>query len=253
MTTYKELVFEKAKKVLIIDDVPDDVRALRDALESKEISYEYRKVDLAGEPQKFYPIESVDLIFLDLNYNHGVMGPVNADFCAEQIKNSVVEGQIYYLVGWTKDPEEFQDVIDLLAEYNLPPVMFTAMKKDWFRSPAYANNYNIDGLFQTIDQQFNDKENIQEFAGQIISNEEDSVLINCLMNEDPNIFEVRRFDLLPFQNHIALVKGGFVKIKITTKPGSRVFEFFADPEDRSALFIKSDDFLEFDDLSFLQG
>lgn len=248
---YEELVIDHPKKVLIIDDVPNEVQSIRNALKSKEIPYEYRNVDLTGESKKLNPIESVELVFLDLNYNTGILGSIDPYLCAEQVKLGINEGQFYYLVGWTKDPENVSDVVDILRDLNLTPVTFVAMEKEKYR--ISENVYDHKSLFMDIKDQFKQTEKIEEFLGQVILKEEDSVLINCIVLDDPGTFEVRRFDLLPFQNHVILDKGSFVKIRITTKPGSRTFEFFQDSEDLSHLFKKSDDFEDFDDLSFLKG
>lgn len=245
---YEELISESSTKVLIIDDKESEVRSIRNALEHKEIPYEYRPVDFSL-PADFKPIDSVELVFLDLDYQHGMLNTVNPDLCAEQVRQGVNPGQVYYLVGWTKDPDEMPDVVHALIQLELSPVTYVALEKNDYR--IGDEDYNIDKLFNDINIKFKETETVREFLGQIIAREEDGVLINCIVLEEPGTFEVRRFDLEPFREDTKLDKGSIVKIKVITKPGSRIYEFLPENDDKAALFIKSDDFEDFDDLSFL--
>jgi hypothetical protein len=246
---YDELVASSVKKVLIIDDREDEIHSIKEALNAKEISNEYLKVDVFEQTNKQLPIEGVELVILDLHYNE--LAAIDPELCADQVGKGVSEGQPYYLVGWTKDPEQVEDVVDILRSRNLPPIAFTSMRKETYREGEMK--YNTDRLFADIKTELKKVETVQEFIGRIIDIEENSVLINCIILDDPEVFEVRRFDLLPFENYISLALGTIIKIKVTTKPGSRIFEFITDDAAKSKLFIKPDDFDDLEDLSFLKA
>jgi hypothetical protein len=249
MMTYEDLVIDKPVKVLIIDDVESDIKSIKERLDDKDIPYEFRQVDLGGDRKEYQPLETVELVFLDLDYKHGFLNPVDPYLCAEQIRQGIREGQQYYLVAWTKDPDDLPGVLEALRELNLLPVTSVAMKKVIYETSK--NAYNIDQLFTDINIEFKKTEEVQEFLGRIIAVEEENVLINCILLDDPEVYEVRRFDLLPLQGHIDLVKGTVMRIKVTTKPGSRTYEFIQENPEKAKLFIKPDDFEDLDDLSFL--
>ncbi len=245
---YEELVSDNPTKVLIIDDKESEIQSIKNALERKEIPYQFREVDFSAHAN-FEPIESVELVFLDLDYQHGMLGSVNPDLCAEQVRQGVNPGQSYYLVGWTKDPDEMPDVVEALFHLHLSPVTYVAMEKNEYR--IGDEDYNIDKLFNDINLKFKETESVKEFLGQVIVREEDGILVNCIVLEEPGTFEVRRFDYEPFRDDTNLDRGSIIKIKVTTKPGSRTYEFLPETDDKAALFIKSDDFEDLDDLSFL--
>ena len=91
------------------------------------------------------------------------------------------------------------------------------------------------------------------YLGQIVAIEEVSVLINCLIDKDSKTFELRRFDLEIFKKYIDIELGNFIEIKVKTTPGNREFEFNEIYKDLSEIFIKSDDFEDIGDVSFLNG
>jgi hypothetical protein len=51
------------------------------------------------------------------------------------------------------------------------------------------------------------------------------VILNCLIDEDKNITQYRKFDTETFKEKINLIEGQGVQITIKTKPGIRIFEF----------------------------
>ena len=85
-------------------------------------------------------------------------------------------------------------------------------------------------------------ENVILFYGEIIDIQKDHILLNCLLDESHSNFQIRRFDILPFINSVDLEGGKFISIKVTTKPGIRIFEFLNEPNDLSEKFMKRDPF-----------
>ena len=76
--------------------------------------------------------------------------------------------------------------------------------------------------------------------GEIIDVEDEQVVIDCYLGGEgkDKVFQTRRFDLDPFIDVVDLKLGNFVRIKITTTRGKRVFEFSNEKSDLKELFDK---------------
>lgn len=234
----------KLPRIAILDDRPTEVQSIETGLKEKGIPFEFREIDLT-EGFQGVPIGSVELVFLDLNYEGAQFSPF---LCLEAIKTVVNVGQRYFLVAWTKDPDLLEQVIVELRDEGLMPVGYTSIQKARYRTAD--EKYDVDALFKKVEAEFKNLETEEVYLGQVLKTEENSILINCLIGEGE--FEVRRFDNKPFGSYISVNDSAFIKIKVTTKPGSRVFEFSNEIEDHSKLFIKTDDFKELGDVSFLK-
>ena len=234
--------------IVVIDDTEREVKSLLKALGEKGINTEYIKVDIAGNMPEHEPINSFKLMFLDLNYNTGIGSTFDAEYCAELVSRIVPKEKQYYLVTWTKDADKTEDVIEALKEYNVAPVKYSSKLKENYRTGN--DTYNIDVLLEELNQEFNRVIQFDEFYGEIIEFDENSVLINCLLNEEKGVYQIRKFDLIPFDDYINLQVGGIILIRSTTKPGSRLFEFFSESEDKKDLFKKPNYFEGLDNSRF---
>lgn len=66
-----------------------------------------------------------------------------------------------------------------------------------------------------------------QIIGQILEIRPEKVVMNCLIDEDKQSFQVRRFDRELLEDAVLLRVGGFVEINIYSKPGERKFTFQA--------------------------
>jgi hypothetical protein len=222
--------------VVIIDDTDREVVSLRETLNRRRISYEYVKVDLAGNMPDQNLIGTIKLVFLDLNYNIGFGSSFDPHYCAELVSRIVPKGKKYFLVAWTKDSDKTDAVIEILKEADLFPISYTSKLKEEYRTAD--SSYNTERLLDELNLEFDKIIETQMFYGEIIEVEENSVLINCLLDKEKHVLQIRRFDRTPFNNYIELVVGNFISITSVTKPGSRLFEFANETSDLTQYFKK---------------
>ena len=236
--------------VAVIDDTYREVESILDELKKRDIKNEYLNVDYAGNAFDHPLITTIKLIFLDLNYNNSYGARFDAEFCVTLISRIVPPGKQYYLVTWTKDPENTEEVIEILKERDLAPISYTSKKKEDFR--ISDNGYDIERLFKELDTEFEQIQEVVDFWGEIIEVEENSVLINCLVDKGRGVFQIRRFDKGPFVNHVDLKEGNYITIRTITKPGSRLFEYNNHSGDLSSYFVKKDYFKGLENTAFFK-
>ena len=228
-------------QVVIIDDKESDVRDLENAFNNLNIGSQYLKADDTEPNFPNKPFENVKLVFLDLVYKEHFGGDnFDAYICADWLKHTIPEGKKYILVIWSKDIGNTAELIAAIQETG-GTIPFEIIQKS--KSEYLINNVedNIQKMLGELGIRIKGPiTDVQEFYGKVIDIEEDAVLINCLLNENPKFFEVRRFDLQPFQGYIDLREGIFLRIKVTTKPGSRTIDFANEDIDISEKFVKPD-------------
>lgn len=239
---FKEL---SGPAVVMLDDIEKEILSIQAVLKIKEIDCEFIKLDITGDSSGLREIPNVRLIFLDLHYDNRF----DSELCVEYISRILPEEKQYYLVIWTKDPDRGSEVIEKLKQYNLMPVdhVIKHKHKYWEKD----SEFNANKLLDEIERDFQQATDIQRFYGQVINIEEDHVLINCLVEEEPPVFQVRRFDRELFRDYIEIAKQIYLSIVITTKPGSRVFEFYNEPTSLAEKFTRPDYFQDLGDISFL--
>lgn len=238
-------------QVAIIDNNEDEIKSIEIMLHELNIGSQFFEVDYVEPIYPKQPINTIQLVFLDLFYNDNSL-----DFepyaCIDWLKAIVPVGIKYILVVWSNDGHRTEELIEVMKATDTPmPYLVETSPKGKYQNGQ--NEYDIKRLLEDLNNEFIGKYNItsQEFYGQIIEIEKNNVLINCLINVEPAVFEVRRFDIKPFQGLLTPEKGMFLTIKITNKPGSKIFDFSVESNDLSELFKKSDDFEDIEDVSFL--
>jgi len=238
-------------QVAIIDNNENEIQSIRVMLNELEIGNKFFEVDYTEPDFPTKPLNTVKLVFLDLYYSD-----VSSDWdpyaCTDWLKAVVPKDAKYILVVWSNDGYRTEELIDVMKETETPlPYFVETSPKSKYQDGD--NTYDIERLLADLntDLEKNVKIISNEYYGQIIAVEKENVLINCLMHENPPVFEVRRFDLKPFKGYFEPQKGMFLRIKITNKPGSKIFDFALEPSDLSGLFIKADDFEDIGDISFL--
>ncbi|RPD38569.1 hypothetical protein [Chitinophaga barathri] len=243
---------ELGPQVILIDDKKEEIEAIEKFLEEKHIGSVFFEADPIEPDYPLTPIDTVQLVFLDLYYGSPFAAQFDPNACTEWIERVIPPGQKYYLVIWTKDKSRSEELLELMRKKGVPmPYQVETRSKTDYKLRG-GNEYDIERLLDELGVLSKPEVNsdVQEFHGRIISEEEDCVLIDCLIHKETATYEVRRFDLKLLEG-IPHKNGSFVMVRIETKPGSRTIDFFADEIDRSALFVKPDDFEDLEDISFL--
>lgn len=236
-------------KVLLIDDVEAEISDIRDALNQRNIITEFVNASPEKLTEREHQLESVELIFLDLYFNTGFNAQIAPDICVQIVKQAIKEGKEYYLVIWSKDADEAQEVLNLLEHYGVSPVKTLIRKKGDYQ--VGKHKYDIDRLFEELNSEFSDiTATVEEIDGQILDLQDDCVIIDCLLDHDSKTFQKRRFEILPFKNIKNLNTGNFITIRIITKPGSKLYEFYNNSKNLKNLFSKEDLFDGIDENSF---
>lgn len=237
-------------KVLLIDDVEAEISDIQTALNERNIITEFVNASPDEIKKRENQLESVELIFLDLYFNTRFNAQISSETCVQIIKQAIKEGKEYYLVIWSKDADEAGEVLDLLEHYGVSPIKTIIRKKGDYEIGKHK--YDIERLFEELDHEFsNVTVNIEEIDGQILDIQEDCVIIDCLLDKEKEIIQKRRFDILPFANIKNLKEGNFITIKIITKPGSKLYEFYSNNSKHlSKLFSKDHFFDGIDENSF---
>ncbi|RAK62417.1 hypothetical protein [Hymenobacter edaphi] len=245
------LLLEKLQEtqVALIDDMPADALPIQSAFEEKLIKTEFFEITLENAQAPPHPIESIELVFLDLHYDPNIGLPFDPYRCAQSIKSIVPEGKRYILVVWSRDTNKAQEVIELLDDLNLTPSQVHLKSKEQFSLAGGA--YDVERLLAELNFDIGAPSTTESFYGQIIEIRKQSVLIDCLVDENEKKFQRRRFDLEPLDGAVTLEEGGFIFIRIITKPGSKTFEFSNTKSEKLAtLFTKEGLFDESDENIF---
>ena len=240
-------------QVIIVDDIETEVASIEHVLSEMNIGNKFFKVDYTQPAYPIEPIQTAEVVFLDLFYNTRAAAEFDPYACGEWLNHIIPQGKKYILIVWSKDTHVTDDLLKTLTEIGAPfPYLVERKLKSEYQSGQ--NEYNIKLLLKELNIKLEQIEtSVEEFHGQIIFIEEESILINCLIHEESKTFEVRRFDIDVMKNYIDIEKGKFVQIKIITTPGRRVFEFSNEARDLSKIFVKDDDFEDIGDVSFLIG
>lgn len=239
-------------QIAIVDDRRKEIQSIETLLDSYNIGYRYFNADPAEAIYPKAPIETIELIFLDLYYSTGFNSEFDPYLCAQWIDMIVPTNKMYYLVVWSRDSDKTSRLLEVLHEIEKPPIWTDTRQKSDYQSDE--SGYNAEKLLADIEgvMRTNIRKQIDEFYGEILAIEEDHVLVNCLLDKSRPAFQIRRFDLSPFRDIIQLTQGAFVLIRVTTRPGSRTFEFLNEPKDLSDLFRRENIFKGVEDTPFFK-
>lgn len=235
-------------QIAIIDDKRDEVIQLEQTFTNLHIGYEFFNADLAEAKYPKEPIPSVEFIFLDLYYNE----KFDAEICAQWVDSIIPTRKKYDLVVWSKDPHKVDELLGILEKIDKPPFILETKQKNFYQQ---SDGYNIAKLLTEVNNSLEEKEKteVSEFYGQIIDYDEENVLVNCLLDRDKPTQQMRRFDRVLFDGYIPMELNNVISIKVTTKVGSRVFDFFEPTGDLRYLFEKGDYFKNIDGTPFMNS
>jgi hypothetical protein len=251
MELFETGLLDLGPQVAIIDDKKEEAEPIEKAFDSLNVGNQFFLVDFTEPKYPEHPLNNIELVFLDLHYNEGFGAEFDPYLCSDWLKRIVPQGKKYVLVIWSRDPEKAKELLPVMRELGvtLPFLIETKAKHEYQNKNG---EYDMDRLLSELREKSQVYETITEdFLGKILEVEDDTVLINCLLSEEPKVFEVRRFDLQPFKDFVTLTPGTFLNIKITTKPGERSIDFYPILDDMDEKFKKPDSGKTYGDISWL--
>ncbi len=220
-------------KILFIEDVLSDIQPIIDTLNRKELSNTF--IDARPDiPKPSEPIKSAEIVFLDLHFSAETMAQFDAAICAGLIEKSVPPNKQYYLVIFSRDTYKADEVLNILMQIDLMPVKAIIKQKNHY---DFHKESEVERLLNEIDDEFERIQQIDEVYAEIISVEDDQVIIECLIDENEKIFQTRYLSLLPFSNW-ELQEGKYLLIRTITKLGSITFEFHSISQNLQNSFTK---------------
>lgn len=227
-------------QIAIVDDKIEEVQGIWDYLTSQNIGFKFYNADIVEDNKPIKPIESVELIFLDLYY----LPEFDAYLCAEWINSIIPENKLYELVIWSKDSHKTDELIQVLIEINKSPRYYLTKQKS-----DYQEEKGIKLLLEEIETEISLIKDInkEEFLCEIIDIENEYIVLNCLIDEKKGFFQIRKFEISPLKHFISLEIGNYLILKVTTSLGQRLFEYIEQFEDYSYLFNQKNIFGKFKD------
>jgi hypothetical protein len=227
--------------IAIVDDRKEEVQGIIDYLTSQNIGCKYFNADIDENNSPEGHISSVELVFLDLYYS-SAFDPYQ---CAQWIDDIVPKNKQYELVVWSRDCHRTEELLEVLIEINKFPRFYTTKQK----SEEYDTPEGVYKLLEDIKSEINEvkKLKVDEFYAEIIDFSDDYVVLNCLLDQNRGIYQIRKFDKTPLENFEVFEIGRYLIIKTTTNKGERLFEFIEQFEDLSSFFEQKNIFEKFKD------
>lgn len=234
-------MIEYGPVIAIVDDKKSEVQKILDYLESQDIGCRYFDADIEKDNHPSEQIKSIELVFLDLYYSNA-FDPYQ---CAQWVDEIVPDNKQYELIVWSRDSHRTDDLLKVLAEINKYPRFCLTKQKD----EKYESEQGIQNLLKEIEEEVNNIKQIKidEFYAEIIDFEDDFIVLNCLIDEEKNYFQIRKFDKTPLNHFKKLDFGTFLIVKVTTTAGERLFEFIEQFQDFSKKFEQKNIFEKFKD------
>lgn len=253
MELFETGLLDLGPQVAIIDDKRDEAEPIERAFNDLNVGNQLFIVDFTEPKYPEHPLNNIELVFLDLHYNEGFGVDFDPYLCCDWLNRIVPPDKKYVLVIWSRDIEKADYLLEVMKELKVTIPFLTEVKSKQEYQDKHGH-YDIDRLLKELRDKSMKYETITEdFLGKILEINDETVLINCLMNEDPKVFEVRKFDLQPFKDFVDLTPGSFLNIKITTKPGERSIDFYPLLDDMSEKFVKPESGRHYGDISWLDG
>ncbi|MBC5842629.1 hypothetical protein H8R23_14540 [Flavobacterium sp. F-380] len=225
-------------QIAIVDDNKNEIQGILDYLESHNIGCKYFNADITEDNSPEFPLESVELIFLDLYYTKD-FDPVR---CAQWIDDIIPDKKLYELVVWSKDSHLTDALLEVLFQIGkLPRYCITKQKN------KYDDINGIERLLKEIKEEVKsiNKIKVDDFISEIIEITEDHVVLNCLLDDEINFFQIRKFEKTPLSHFKKFEEGAYLLVRITTSVGQRNIEFIELFDDHSGIFEQKNIFLKF--------
>ncbi|HYG40491.1 MAG TPA: hypothetical protein VD908_17805 [Cytophagales bacterium] len=193
------------------------------------------------------PIETVKLLFLDLYYKKDF----DPEMPAQWVESIIPKDTQYDLVIWSRDTDQVDSLLDILDKLKLKPNHIELWQKNHFTGQEELLRKKVSEITRRIPSY--EQITQDDFFGEIVSVEDDGVLINCKISSSDPVFQTRKFDRELVSNLSELKTGVFVKISIYSKPGARLIDVVEEKQDRSDLFQVQDYFEGLENTAFFTG
>ncbi len=231
-------------QIAFVDDIQGDIALLENAAQTLHAGTIY--FNAAPESSEFpdKPLETVEVLFLDLYYSSSF----DAEVSAQWVESIIAPNSNYTLIVWSKDTHEVNQLLRVLDGLDLTPAHFEAWQKTDFDLKKTDFTEKISHLFSSISNKA--PYTVDRIWGQVIEVHPNEVYINCLLNEQQPTFQQRRFDTKLLGNLENLEPGMFVKIIIYSKPGARRIDILEEKKDLTQLFEQPDFFKGLEGNSF---
>lgn len=223
-------------QVAFVDDIKAQIQPLEDAVNELHTGSIY--FDASPEKSNFptSPLESVEILFLDLlYYNH-----FDVELSAQWVTKIIPEKSKYTLVIWSKDTDDVGQLLSLLDEINMTPTAHYTWQKTDFNLMEDNFKSKMEGLIRDVS--YRDHIAQESFIGEVVDIEDEAVLVNCRISSDPVVFQVRRFDKDVLGNISNVKIGTYLMINVYTKPGARMIDVFELKRDMTKEFEVQDFF-----------
>lgn len=232
-------------QAILLDDQPSEIEPIEKLLEDFGIGKKFYKIDEAELTLPEEPVKTIDLLILDLFFNSNTLAQFDAEFCVELVKRIVPEGQRYLLIVLSKDSDYVTELLEALKLNKAPyPTAHHKVQKKL----AENNRADIKSFLEQFNITLQNRTTVEEIYGEILKIENDEIaLVNCKL-ADGN-YQVRRFQKNIFDLDITS-QTKYIKIKITTSPGCRVYEYSPVYADLREQFPKKDYFKDLGDTPF---
>ncbi len=223
-------------QVAFVDDVESEIRPLDNVIKGLNAGTVFFDASPARNKYPEKPLETVQLLFLDLYYT----AKFDPFISAQWVQSIIAPNTKYTLVIWSKDTHEKDQLLNVLDEIELTPDHTEIWQKTDYDLPKHNFSPMITELISSISKEGAIEEDI--LYGEILDVSDDGIIINCRLNDEHPTFQTRRFDKGLLANIENLTIGTIVRIHIYTKPGARLIDIFEERKDKSDLFIQPDFF-----------
>jgi hypothetical protein len=207
-------------QVAFVDDMKDQIQPLENAFQELHTGSIYFDATPANTKFPAVPLETVEILFLDLFYQNNF----DPEISALWVKKIIPERSKYTLVVWSKDTHEVQSLLEILDEINLTPALYFV----WQKTDHDLQNEDFKVKMENLinEASYSNQITHEYFIGEVIEVEEESVLVNCRISPEPVVFQIRRFDKDLLTNVKELQTGKYLMINTYTKPGARLIDIF---------------------------
>lgn len=223
-------------QVAFVDDRKEQILPLERAVNDLHTGSIYFDASPDKNEYPKAPLETVEILFLDLIYGNKFR-PEN---CAQWVETIIPENSKYSLVIWSKDTHEVEELMKILGQINRTPAIHHLWQKSDYNLAPEQFREAMQNLFSEVS--YGNHIAQESFMGEVLEIQDETVLINCRISTEPSVFQVRRFDMDLLRNVENLKMCDYVMINTYTKPGARLIDIFELKKDLSGEFKAEDIF-----------
>lgn len=223
-------------QVAFVDDIKGHIQPLENAVNELHTGSIYFDASPDKSDYPAAPLETVEILFLDLLYQKDF----DAEVSAQWVQRIIPERSKYTLVIWSRDTDDVDELLAVLDDINLTPAVHHTWQKTDYNLDTHNFKVKMEELIKEVS--YRDQIAQETFLGEVVEIEDEAVLVNCRISTDPVIFQVRRFDRDFLANVENIKIGTYLLINTYTKPGARLIDIFSLKKDMAKEFEVQDFF-----------